>query len=644
MSQNKYISFEPWWAGYSNVRMSFEIAIAISEITGRTLIIPPKVYFNGINDWNDTNSYLDIFSIWRKDTFLETFNAVDYHDVEEYASLNSKIGYFNGIDKIAEIKTFSSKYEELHPLPPPDKDFVVYNNIEDQEDFEMFAAGRKPFSVNSEAKFIHFPRNLFGHFYYIVYGSSPDKRNYIKNKIIRGIRFNQDLYRYANEAKKKMGNYNALHIRRGDFLSDRPNMEYDLSAINEFLPDYFYNKPVYIATDEKDKSFFDSLNIQNKHFFSDLYEITDPLREIALDMITCSNAEEFLGSRLSTFSDYINVNRASINQNVRILEYNNHDSVDSAYDVLPWNKDNQSSWHDLSQYYWTPEKDDRKIFINIASYRDLDLIRTIDDAREKAAFPNRLVFGVMLQDEEWMLDRLRLMSDVKIIYCHYKEAKGVGYARNRINNELYNGEEIFLQVDSHCRFYRNWDIGIAQQIDESPENSFLTGFPPDVRNYSEYNDYIQHDRLNCNKILNFKENAFPFFNSRGTVPRSEKYCKTFHVSGSNVFGRGEIVDVIKYDDNNDLLINPFLDQEIYSCLAYIAGYDFYVPKFANVWHNYNDNTERGDKKLRPLWHEDNRLDNYIKNPLHLFKSRETKRTVDQWVAEIETEIKMNQNE
>jgi len=49
---DKYISIEPWWAGFANVRMSLEIGLAISELTNRKFIIPPGIYFNAINPWD----------------------------------------------------------------------------------------------------------------------------------------------------------------------------------------------------------------------------------------------------------------------------------------------------------------------------------------------------------------------------------------------------------------------------------------------------------------------------------------------------------------------------------------------------------------------------------------------------------------
>lgn len=641
MSDDKYISFEPWWAGYSNVRMSFEMAIAISEITGRKLIVPPSIYFNGINDWKVTSSYVDIFSIWDKDVFFKTFNAVEYNNVQEYVNLNSKIGHFNGVDKIADIKLFGDQYKELHPLIPPDREHVIHCGIDDQEDYDFFAARRVGYDLTSENKFIHFPRNLFGHFYFHVYAKSSNERNYIKENILRGIQFKEDLYDIVYNTIEDIRPFNALHIRRGDFLSDRPDSEYNLSKISDFVKQNGFdeNKKTYIATDEVKTEYFNDLDFKEKIFFKDLYQTSDPMTSIALDMITCTMADDFIGSRFSTFSDYINVNRIARAKKAIPLRYNNHFSIEDKYDKFPW-ENKEWNWHDMSSYFWTHEKDDRTIFINIASYRDTDVVRTIEDAREKSAFPNRLHFGVFVQDNKSILNRINMIPGVKSLHCDYKDAKGCGWARNKINNELYSGEDFFIQVDSHCRFRKNWDIDIIRQIEKAPENSFLTGFPPDFRFHMTYDFYIKHKKLNANTVLSFRNNNFPFLESRGIIS-DKQYQKTFHVSGSNCFGKGIMAEVVRYDDNENNLINPFLDQEIYSCLAFVQGYNFYVPTFANVWHNYEDNTERGKNKYRPLLHEDNNITNYIKDPLPLFKYKETKRTCSDWVKEINIEIENN---
>ena len=73
---NKYISFEPWWGGFSNIRMSFALACAISEITGRTLIIPPKFFFL-FHSTSEKNTFQDCWDIIDENKFRNTFNCID---------------------------------------------------------------------------------------------------------------------------------------------------------------------------------------------------------------------------------------------------------------------------------------------------------------------------------------------------------------------------------------------------------------------------------------------------------------------------------------------------------------------------------------------------------------------------------------
>ena len=76
------------------------------------------------------------------------------------------------------------------------------------------------------------------------------------------------------------------------------------------------------------------------------------------------------------------------------------------------------------------------IFINIASYRDPELLPTIEDAIAKAKYPERLVFGICHQrseDDKW--DSLEKYEDderFRVIDMDYKDAKGVCYARAEI--------------------------------------------------------------------------------------------------------------------------------------------------------------------------------------------------------------------
>ena len=101
-----------------------------------------------------------------------------------------------------------------------------------------------------------------------------------------------------------------------------------------------------------------------------------------------------------------------------------------------------------------------KIFIQIASYRDPQLIPTIKDCIKNAKKPEKLVFSIAWQHsdaDKWdNLDEFKGDDRFKIVDIPYLESKGACWARNQLQQN-YNNEEYTLQLDSHHRFIENWD-------------------------------------------------------------------------------------------------------------------------------------------------------------------------------------------
>ena len=104
------------------------------------------------------------------------------------------------------------------------------------------------------------------------------------------------------------------------------------------------------------------------------------------------------------------------------------------------------------------------IFISIASYRDLELPKTVNSLYQNADNPEDLVFGIVNQDARnkhatfpHLKDQLRTNN------IHYKDAKGAGYAR-KLAMELYDNEDYFFQVDSHMRFAKGWDTKLKNML------------------------------------------------------------------------------------------------------------------------------------------------------------------------------------
>ena len=127
----------------------------------------------------------------------------------------------------------------------------------------------------------------------------------------------------------------------------------------------------------------------------------------------------------------------------------------------------------------------QKIFIQIASYRDPELIPTIKDCLDKAKDPTRLVFGICRQfHEKDLFDDLSEWAEderFRIVDVPWDEAKGVCWARNLVQQQ-YKGEDFTLQLDSHHRFVENWDSILIKMIgqlqDKGHEKPLLTGYMP----------------------------------------------------------------------------------------------------------------------------------------------------------------------
>jgi hypothetical protein len=106
----------------------------------------------------------------------------------------------------------------------------------------------------------------------------------------------------------------------------------------------------------------------------------------------------------------------------------------------------------------------KKIFIQIASYRDPQLVPTLDDCFKNAKNPKDLRICVCWQhDETEDLGKYKNHKQVKILVVPYLESKGVCWARNKLQRH-YCGETYTLQLDSHHRFSKNWDETLIDML------------------------------------------------------------------------------------------------------------------------------------------------------------------------------------
>lgn len=246
------------------------------------------------------------------------------------------------------------------------------------------------------------------------------------------------------------------------------------------------------------------------------------------------------------------------------------------------------------------------LFIQIASYRDSELAPTVKDLLEKAKFPTNITIGVLNQyseEDNFNLDEIKDVIKLKEIDC--KESKGTCWARN-IVQQLYDGEDFSLQLDSHHRFEKDWDEILFKMYESlEDEKAILTSYPAQYRPEWSYDQY--HKEVYICRIKGFsgdgKIESTPhvFENWRN----AKKPKRAAHVAAGFIFGKGEINKKVPYDPQF-----YFSGEESSLAVRYFThGYNLYHPHKIISYHYY----ERKDQPKHWTDHNDWNKYNIIAN-------------------------------
>jgi hypothetical protein len=257
-----------------------------------------------------------------------------------------------------------------------------------------------------------------------------------------------------------------------------------------------------------------------------------------------------------------------------------------------------------------------RIFIQIASYRDPELVKTIKSILENAKNPKNIRFGICRQyHPEDGFDSLEEYKDDKrfrVIDVPYTESKGVCWARN-LTQTLYDGEEYTMQIDSHMRFEKNWDSEFIKMIKQLQKDGFekplLTGY---VSSFNPENDPAGRVKEPWRMVFDrFIPEGAVFFLPE-TIPGWEKLKKPIPArfySAHFCFTLGQFSEEVQHDPEF-----YFHGEEISIAVrAYTWGYDLFHPHKTLVWHEYtrngrtkqwDDDPDWGNKNVRS--HQKNR--------------------------------------
>ena len=249
------------------------------------------------------------------------------------------------------------------------------------------------------------------------------------------------------------------------------------------------------------------------------------------------------------------------------------------------------------------EKDN--IFVQIASYRDPELIPTLDSLFENAAFPHNIKVCVHNQysdDDNFGLQKYRKDPNVIIIDTPYNESLGACWARNLIQQK-YNNEKYTLQLDSHHRFVKHWDVKLITMYENLREQghkkplltTYATAYDPN--NFSIKDSDVpwgmKFDRFTPEGIVFF----LPWHMDKDTP---EPIPARFY-SAHFAFTTGEFCNEVQHDDQI-----YFHGEEISIAVrAFTHGYSLFHPNEVLVYHEYTRQNRTKHWDDHNSWHIEN---------------------------------------
>ena len=379
--KQRYLTFEPDPGGWNNIRMSMEIIFSLAATTGRTLVLPPKAPFyllgTGPEHARSFGSFYDI----SKDSFQKEVEVITMEEFFRREVFSDKKGDKHLLDFLTDKEIQDLEDTEISKLciyregapnhceylykhlrkegyqPPLEAgrncfvfDQDVFNGQEITDELKERASRfcgteRIPMYYNQtmhEPKLLHWDASqvnkgghrLLNHFYSFLFYTDSAVDNHYKRFVRDFLHYKDALYCAAGKIVNALNNegkeWSTLHVRRGDL--QYKNVKIPAEEWYENLKEIWKEgELLFIATDERNKTFFEPIKEHHDVRFLDDYSEVGKLKDLdpyflsMVDTIVASHGRTFAGTWFSTFTGYIN----------RMRGYLGYSMKDSWYGYLP---------------------------------------------------------------------------------------------------------------------------------------------------------------------------------------------------------------------------------------------------------------------------------------------------------------------
>ncbi|CAN5348539.1 hypothetical protein BH11PSE9_BH11PSE9_35500 [soil metagenome] len=230
------------------------------------------------------------------------------------------------------------------------------------------------------------------------------------------------------------------------------------------------------------------------------------------------------------------------------------------------------------------------IFVSIASYCDPLLEFTLLSALSQASWPERLRFGVVDQSRE--PHRLRhapeaMRARVRYVQMDPLDARGPCWAR-AIAMSFHQGEDWFLQIDSHTLFAAGWDetlVHWGRWATARNPRSIVTTYPnPFTMVSGQPVPQTVTDKVLAHVVKTGVDlaEAHPVLTFEAVPVETDEPVPAFHVAAGCFFAPGRITQELPYD--------PFLyfhgEEQSLALRAWTRGWDLWHVPGMPMWHEY----------------------------------------------------------
>jgi hypothetical protein len=348
LTKKRYLTFEPDPGGWNNIRMSMEIIFVIAATTGRTLVLPPKApfYLLGMGKEN-ARSFGSFYHLahpaFQKEVeviSMSEFLQREKNGVLQLGNDTAKVQQLTPVADLCVYKTdsdvhcdFIFKHLRSIGYQPQldaqkfcyifDRDVFVGGTPSDEtkEKVRRFC-GEKGQGVG-ERKVVYYDKTthdqqlihwqaadvdkyrLLNHFYSFLLFTDQAVDNHYKRFVRDFLHYKDVLYCSAGKVVHALNaegkEWSTLHVRRGD-------LQY--KAVKISAEEWYENlkevwnpgEILYIATDERNKTFFDPIRQYHELRFLDDYWDSASLGDLdpywlgMVDTIVASHGRTFSGT------------------------------------------------------------------------------------------------------------------------------------------------------------------------------------------------------------------------------------------------------------------------------------------------------------------------------------------------------------